>query len=101
MICVKLGTVFFALIITLLRIAKIFIIPDWLPITSEVICLVTSTGATAAVAATNLYPTFEDLYYWMIQHIWIPIIQVVLRVTPMICVRGLLLWISIVFYGIA
>ena len=100
-ICDKLGTVFFTLIITLLRIAEFFIIPEWSPITWVVICLVKCAGATAAATVANLYSTLEDLYYWVIQYIWIPILQVVLRVTPMLCVRGFLWWINMIFNGVA
>ena len=81
---------FFALTITLLRIAEFFIIPEWSPITPAVIFL-----------AKYLYPAFEDLYHWTIEHIWIPILHVVLQVTPMICDRGLLLWIIMAFYDVA
>ena len=52
----------------------------------------TSAGATAATAV-------EDLYCFVIQYIWIPILQVVLRIAPMLCVRGFLWWFNLIFYG--
>ena len=78
--------VLFLLLITWFRMAELFYIPEWSPITPMATHLVTNMVSSA-------YPKFRYAFCWTLAHVLTPIFQLVMLVTPRLGAEVLVLWI--------
>ena len=69
--------------------AEFFYIPEWSPMTSVATHLVTNMVSSA-------YSKFKHVFCWTLAHVWTPIFQLVVLMTPRYSAELVLLW----FWGI-